>query len=178
MLEVLLILKLNLLNVLVSFILFDLSTDAIVGGDNLVPHVSFFCQECDFLREFSLLLNVSLVSEDGFSLLNVLFGPFAEVVVSVSGGGLHSLLVGEDVLEGAVVGVDVTELELEGFVSIFDGGIVFSAVEVEHHIQLVGVGDVSEESDEVLEELAAIGTETSLEVPVDNHVVLDLNCLS
>lgn len=103
-----------------------------------------------------MLFDVSLVSEDGFSLLDELGGPFVEVVVLGHIVGLHSLLVLDDILEGAIFGVDVREFELEGSVSIFDGGIVFSAVEVEHHIQLLGVGDVSEESDEVLEELRAI----------------------
>jgi hypothetical protein len=120
-----------------------------------------------------MVFEVLLVLKDGFSLLAVLGGPCVELFVVSACGGLHSCFVGDDVVEVAVLGVDVTEFELEGSVSIFDGGIVFSAVEVEHHIQLVGVGDVSEESDEVLEEPGAFCTESSLEAPVDFDVVLD-----
>lgn len=146
----------DLRHVPVSLLLLDFGADVIVGLVNFAPHSSFFIQECALLGEFSVLFDVSLVSEDGFSLLDELVGPFVEVVVLGDGVGVHSCFVGDDILEGAVFGVDVREFELEGSVSIFDGGIVFSAVEVEHHIQLLGVGDVSEESDEVLEELRAI----------------------
>jgi len=95
----------------------DFSTDASVGIINFAPHSSFFKQECAFLTEFSITIEVSLVSEDGFSLLAVLVGPFVEVTVLSACRGLHSCFVGEDVFEGAVLGVDVNEFELEGSVS-------------------------------------------------------------
>jgi len=69
-------------------------------------------------------------------------------------------------------GVNVVELELERLVGGFISG-TFSSVEVEHNVQLIGALDVSEESDEVFEEVINVFSTVGLEIVVDFLMVAD-----
>lgn len=81
------------------------------------------------------------------------------------------------VFEVKVSSVNVEELELEGCVSL-KSRCSISSLEVEHDIEFLSSIDISQESDEVLEEGDTVLTLSSLEMVVDILVVLDSNLLS
>jgi hypothetical protein len=82
-----------------------------------------------------------------------------------------------DVSEVEVLGVNVKEFELEGFVSLFGGGSI-SSLEVEHHIEFLGSVDISQEADEVFKERDDTRTLSSPEMVVNSGVVLNSDLLS
>jgi len=122
-----------------------------VSLDNFFPHSSVTLGGNLFLSDLGEGSSSFLVLEDSLSLLAEFFTPVLDVLV-FSTLSINSSLVEFDISEVELFGLNVVELESEGFVGLFVRGSV-SSLEVEHDIEVVGVLDVSQETDEALKEL-------------------------
>ena len=150
--------------------------DGSVSLDNFFPHGTVTLGVNLFLSDLGEGSSGFLVLKDGLSLLAEFLTPGLDVLVR-STISVNSGFVLFDVGEVELLGLDVVELESEGFVGLFVRGSV-SSLEVEHDIEVVGVLDVSQETDEAFKELDKVLGAGGSEHLVNFLMVVDRDLLS